>query len=203
MVRPKRGAGWWGHGPTLRPHKEGIVKSFVDGAGLPSPGRWSPKRRNLPDDEVAKSLKKVLRQGLTDSTRSLPGGSLRTALAVLTAGKCEASPFAKDVVERTKADLRVALKKAGFGDGLPREGDVEQDTEVRLLQGLLEAFRGPDHFFCEWWSRGVWLGSPERSVSILLRAPMRPGCTNIGAHGARRHRARFSCGRPCGPGAPI
>ena len=46
IQRPKRGAGWWGRGPTLRPHRKGIVKTFVDGAGLPSPGRWSPKQRN-------------------------------------------------------------------------------------------------------------------------------------------------------------
>ena len=56
----------------------------------------------------------------------------------------------------------------GFKDGFPKEGDRVQATEVRLLQELLRAFGDPDHYFCEWWSRGVWLGSPERP---LPRAP--------------------------------
>ena len=89
-------------------------------------------------------------------------------MAPLAAGKCDDSPFPKDVVDRNRMDLRIALKKAGFGDGLPEEGDLEQDTEVRLPQGLLRAFRDPDHHFCEWWSKGVWLGSPDRK---LPRAP--------------------------------
>ena len=29
---------------------------------------------------------------------------------------------------------------------------------------MMQAFRDPDHYFCEWWSRGVWLGSPERKL---------------------------------------
>jgi len=33
---------------------------------------------------------------------------------------------------------------------------------------LLKAFKDPDHYFCRWWSRGVWLGSTERP---LPRAP--------------------------------
>jgi hypothetical protein len=32
------------------------------------------------------------------------------------------------------------------------------------LQALLRAFEDPDHHFCEWWARGVWLGSPERPL---------------------------------------
>ena len=43
-TRPKRGAGWWGRGPTLRPHRKRIAKTFIDGAGFPSPGRWNPSR---------------------------------------------------------------------------------------------------------------------------------------------------------------
>ena len=37
-----------------------------------------------------------------------------------------------------------------------------------MLQSLLLACRDPDHYFAEWWARGVWLGSPERP---LPRAP--------------------------------
>ena len=37
-----------------------------------------------------------------------------------------------------------------------------------MIQGLLKACRDPDHHFCEWWSRGVWLGSDAHR---LPRAP--------------------------------
>ena len=37
--RPRRGAGWWGLGKPLQPHRKGMGKEFTDGAGLPSPGR--------------------------------------------------------------------------------------------------------------------------------------------------------------------
>ena len=39
-LRPPRGAGWWGRGRPLQPHRKGLKKDFVNGAGLPSPGRW-------------------------------------------------------------------------------------------------------------------------------------------------------------------
>ena len=51
--RPRRGEGWWGIGRPLQPHRKGLNKEFVDGAGLPSPGRWRVKDRRLPDDDVA------------------------------------------------------------------------------------------------------------------------------------------------------
>ena len=167
-TRPKRGAGWWGRGPTLRPHRKGIAKTFIDGAGFPSPGRWNPKQRNLPEDGTAEKLKSIFKRGLQDSVEQLPGGSLRTAMAALAAGKCDDSPFPKDVVDRVRMDLRLALKKDGFGDGLPEEGDVDQVTEVRLMRALLEAFKDPDFYFCTWWARGVWIGAPDR---VLPRAP--------------------------------
>ena len=31
--RPKRGEGWWGHGPTMLPLRKSIPKPFSDGAG--------------------------------------------------------------------------------------------------------------------------------------------------------------------------
>lgn len=163
-IRPKRGEGWWGRGSTLRPQRKGIVKTFYDGAGLPSPGRWAPKQRRLPEDEIATELRRIFKEGLAESTDDLPGGSLKTALAALSAGKVSKSPFPIDIVEKSKTNLRIALKRAGFDSGLPCEGDVCQVTEVRLLQSLLRAFLDPDHHFCEWWARGVWIGSPERRL---------------------------------------
>ena len=107
-------------------------------------------------------------KGLLDSVDHLPGGSVKTAVAKLASGGCECSPFPADILNRTREDIRISLKKSGFGDGLPQSGDVQQKTEVRLLQALLEAFQDPDAYFCEWWARGVWIGSKEKK---LPRAP--------------------------------
>ena len=52
LRRPKYGEGWWGRGPTLRPHKKGLVKEFIDGAGYPSPGRWRSSRGGCPTRTV-------------------------------------------------------------------------------------------------------------------------------------------------------
>ena len=91
--RSKRGAGWWGQGRPLQPHKKGLNKDFVDGAGLASPGRWKVKDRRLPENEVAQELRKAIWSALRAMEKDLPGGSARNALALLMAGKMTASPF--------------------------------------------------------------------------------------------------------------
>ena len=35
---------------------------------------------------------------------------------------------------------------------------------MRLVQSLLKALGDPDHYFGEWWAKGVWLGSPDRPL---------------------------------------
>ena len=67
-------------------------------------------------------------------------------------------PFPQEMVENLRLDLCSILKEAGFGDGLPQEGDVVQKFEVRLIGALLKAFDDPDYYFCDRWAKGVWLG---------------------------------------------
>ena len=168
IPRPRRGAGHWGRGPPLHVARKGIHRDMVDGVGLCSPGRWPKARRNLPQDGIASVLRDVLLNGLKRCEKQLPGGSYKATLHAIIGGKLEKSPFAEKVLEVIRTDLRVALKRAGYGDGLPREGDRVQAVEVRLVQALLHAFGDPDVLFCDFWSRGVWLGSQTRK---LPRAP--------------------------------
>ena len=44
-VRPPFGAGCWGAGQPLKVKSAGKTRSFTDGAGLCSPGRWAPGER--------------------------------------------------------------------------------------------------------------------------------------------------------------
>ena len=63
-----------------------------------------------------------------------------------------------------KQELRRILREAGRGTCLPKSGDRPQHFDTRLIQGLLEECEDPDAYFCEWWSRGVWLGSDKRRL---------------------------------------
>ena len=85
-------------------------------------------------------------------------------LCAIAVQQIDSDPFHADIIERVRDDLRLTLIKAGIGDGLPQEGDVVQVFEVRLIQHLLEAFEDPDHYFGEWWAKGVWLGAPSRKL---------------------------------------
>ena len=171
--RPPRGEGWWGVGPTtLLFLRKGIAKPFVDGAGLCSLGRWPIDRRRLPDYDLARQLQKIVLDGILEFEMKLGNEKLprdlRHVLATMASGKMEAQPFPEDLMQRTGLDSCSAIKAAGFGDGLPQEGDVVLSFEVQILGSLLKAFHDPDAYFGEWWAKEAWLGSPTRK---LPRAP--------------------------------
>ena len=33
-----------------------------------------------------------------------------------------------------------------------------------MIESLLSAFQDPDHYYCTWWARGTWVGSPQRKL---------------------------------------
>ena len=96
--------------------------------------------------------------------KDLPGGSTRSTLALLMADKMSSSPFPEKAMENLREKVKDILEAFGLARGEGRPEDAEQVTGVRLLQALLRAFGDPDHHFCEWWAKGVWLGSPERPL---------------------------------------
>ena len=56
-------------------------------------GRWPIDRRRLPDDEIAREIRDILKNGLQDSASKLPGGGLKEALLLLARGDVKANPF--------------------------------------------------------------------------------------------------------------
>ena len=66
---------------------------------------------------------------------------MKHLLMELAVGKHKQSPFDAAVVDEIRVELRIICKQAGFGPGLPEEGDVVQTFEVRLIQSLLRAFQ--------------------------------------------------------------
>ena len=65
--RPPKGSGWWGRGPPLRPNRKGVPREFVEGGGLCSPGRWPVSQRALPDESVARELRRIIEHGLREA----------------------------------------------------------------------------------------------------------------------------------------
>ena len=172
----------------MKRHKKGMSKEFIDGGGFPSLGRWAMSRRVLPDDDLARELQGIMKKCPIDSEPHLPGGFLRQNLSVLASGSCHSDSFPKDIADRVRADLRIAPRKGGYSDGLPRLGDVEQKTEVRLLQALLRAFGDPDWYFVDWWAKGVWIGSPEKRLPRTPSLYEKDEAAKIGQVGAAARR---------------
>ena len=162
--RPKRGEGWWGRGPPIAIHHKGEPRPITDGAGLPSPGRWPIQRRILPDDSVVNKLREIVRDCLVACAQSWPKQCMKRKLLEIACGRCRESPFDGRKIQEARTKLRQTLREAGHGSCEARPGDRPQKFDTRLMRGLLAACQDPDHHFCEWWSRGVWLGSDARRL---------------------------------------
>ena len=97
--RPRKGAGWYGRGPTLKPHQKGVARDFVDGAGLCSSGRCEVCQRRLPDDHAAGRLQKALIDGLLKCEKSLQmvdkAMDLNKLLLTMLEGWPKESPFSR------------------------------------------------------------------------------------------------------------
>ena len=90
--------------------------------------------------------------------------NLRAAFLKISDGGLSASPFPEKEVDRLREEVRKVLREHGFDEGRKLKGDAKQRTRVRLVQSLLEAFQVPDHYFANWWAKGVWVGSPDRPL---------------------------------------
>ena len=121
-----------------------------------------------PESEVAQELRKAIWSALRAMEKDLPGGSTRSTLALLMAGKMSSRTFPEKAMENLREKLKDILEAFGLDRGEERPDDAEQISDVRLLQALKRAFEDPDHDFCEWWARGVWLGSPERQIGRVI-----------------------------------
>ena len=130
-------------------------------------------RRRLPNGYLVKRLRTIILDGFRKAADNLKKDGkvmdLKKLLVVLSLGHYKDQPFDPKIVEEVQDGLRRALREGGHGDGLPREGDRAQVFEIRLIQALLEACEDPDHYFCEWWARGVWLGSMSRKLPRTSR----------------------------------
>ena len=126
-LQPTKGAGWWGKGLPIRATHGHQKRDLEDGAGICSPGRWSPKRRRLPDtDNLSSSLVEAMK---------LDAETWDGLIWKMLAGRMEADPF----TSQQKADGAAALLKWTSEKGFPfdafgrRPGSVDESPSVAVL----------------------------------------------------------------------
>ena len=99
VPRPRLGTGVLGTGPLVKVSLGGKVRDFDDGAGLCSPGRWRPDRRNPERSGLALCLRDRLFGLLRDT-------DLKALFFSLAAGKLTLPPFSDELMLHARALIR-------------------------------------------------------------------------------------------------
>merc|ERR1712051_114004 len=146
----------------------GRPRSYEDGWGLSSPGRWRrPDRR--PPSLLAAAVLEHARAFLEKSVATTSGGkdSALTFMLKLAAGRFEQSPFDPEAVDGLTEKLRELLGLEVQACGIARA----QPLRLGMVGALLRAFDDPDWEFFGQLSEGGsdrgWMG----------RCPGTPGST--------------------------
>ena len=134
--RPKKGEGVWGRGPLLKITNFGKPKEFHDGAGLCSPGGWTPSLRSEESSGLASELRPSL-------FRILSGLPYKKILATLAAGRCIENPFGEDVVNEARGELNKLLRVWG-PNFAPEDPAAGQPFRLKSLAALLHTAGDPD-----------------------------------------------------------
>ena len=104
--QPKKGEGWIGQGAPLRVRQGYKVRDLEDGAGICSPGKWSPEKRRLPAlGGFAEKLAAAM---------GVDPDAWNKSMLRMMAGKQTETPFSKDEVKKSKQFLEAWLKADGF-----------------------------------------------------------------------------------------
>ena len=157
--RPRLGEGYWGAGPPLHTMVAGKTKPFHAGAGLCSPGRWPPERRQLETSGLSARLYMRWMRCL-DSTIDV-----RRAFFTLAAGKAEASPFPPAALEAGRKIWREELETR-LGQAIQPDPPEKQCMHLHSIHAHLKCVGDPD---------GPWL--VEGEASALKGVRVGPGAT--------------------------
>lgn len=154
-----------------------------DGAGICSPGRWTPFKRGLPDIGA-------LAEGVTSAMKMDEEVWGRNLMAMM-AGKQKTNPFSPEEVSRGKAFLKAWLTEQGHPPAVAA-GDIPQGPDPRLLQAFLRRCEDPDAEALDAFCRGVRLG-------YKAKMPRTPAVFNAKA----KSRLKYEPGdSPADPWAP-
>ena len=158
-------AGWRGLGPPLMVSRGLNRRGICDGLGLCSPGRWAPEARRLPAGKVI--------NGLGDRIINLLRTNIDTKelLSKMAVGKCTEDPFPVDMTSELRHWAREQLQARGV-NAVTLANDTRQPIDVRLVQGLLEDAKDPDHKVMNSFAVGVPTGINDklpRTPAVYVR----------------------------------
>ena len=159
--------GWIGKGvPRVAPFM-GKSRSYQDGGGNCSPGRWPPAKRCLP--EIGQSrLMEDLRLVLEEVAQRISRGKEKGLhfMMMLATGKSTENPFSPAELGKVRAIVgkffRIEDTEMQIAQG--------QSLRLEMLAKVLEAFGDPDHDFVRNLKDGVELGvdaSMPRAAKIF------------------------------------
>ncbi len=151
------GSGVLGRGMPLMVGRGPTARALQDGAGLCSPGRWSPRQRTEVTQKDIVELRLLLRDAI-DELLDKMGTTARELVERVTSADCQASPFPDC--------WTVALREAAhdtFGhDSRPRPEDRHCVVRLRLLRHILAAAGDPDAGAMLGYIEGVAIGVDTR-----------------------------------------
>ena len=151
-----RGSGWRGLGSPMKIGRGTKAREIHDGAGLCSPGRWTPEQRRLPENDVLTELRNLLKQFVV--------GHLETNLfAKLACSKITECPF--DGIEQLRERVYQLFERQGE-DPRKKEEDKSSPLEFRLLGAFLRHTGDPE--------RDLPSFAPGVRVGVGVRMPRVP-----------------------------
>ena len=156
--KPKRGAGWWGHGPPLCTGRGSRHREINDGGELCSPGRWAPSRRKLPP--FAAKVTEALETVVVEIEAQEGEGYWSRVVCSLACGKVDTDPL-------KGADIKAAaaITKLLGTEGFRRDGKANHQAcsiDFELLGELARRMDDPDYRMCELMREGVPIGWQQR-----------------------------------------
>lgn len=163
VTRPKLGEGLWGRGAPLRTTNYGKVREFHDGAGLCSPGRWSPAMRSEDRTGLAAEVRDSLRKIIT-------GLPYRKIIASMATGHCRDNPFGEEAVGKARAEFH-RLLKSWSPEFVSEEPSPGQPFYLKSLAEYLHVLGDPD-WRCLYESS--WSYHHGTPVGVEVRMPRTP-----------------------------
>ena len=161
---PVPNRGWLGRGPARTSSFMGRGRTFEDGGGLCSPGKWPPSRRNLPDcikpdfmDQAKAKFCRAIREHTRDSDDSM-GFMLKLAT-----GRIETLPFSEKDLEEMRDHIWETFNVPAEMRGVPER----QVFRLGTISKILETYGDPDSDFVWGLREGVPIGYDE----VLPRTP--------------------------------
>ena len=143
--KPKRGAGWWGHGPPLCTGRGSRHREINDGGVLCSPGRWAPSRRKLPP--FAAKVTEALETVVVEIEAQEGEGYWSRVVCSLACGKVDTDPL-----KGAHIKAAAAITKLLGTEGFRRDGKANHQARMD----------DPDYRMCELMREGVPIGWQQR-----------------------------------------